>query len=78
MTRRAVTIDLIKKFAIFFAKGGANMSWFDLLYPDPDGKRVGSNGEAFDVFNTKYSLYCPKHRRGLLQHGQRDLHQEVR
>ena len=60
MTRRVVTIDLIKKFAIFFARGGTNMSWFDLLYPDPDGKRVGTNSEAFDVFNTKYSLYCPK------------------
>ncbi|HBC85838.1 MAG TPA: hypothetical protein DCZ94_02675 [Lentisphaeria bacterium] len=60
MTRIAITRDMIRKFAVFFANGGAHMSWFDLLYPDSEGKNVGSNGESFDVFSSKYSLYRPK------------------
>ncbi len=60
MTRIAITRDMIRKFAVFFANGGAHMSWFDLLYPDPEGKNVGSNGESFDVFSSKYCLYRPK------------------
>lgn len=60
MTRIAITRDLIKKFAIFFAEGGVSMNWFDLLYPDPDGTRPGTNSESFDVFYSKYSMYCPK------------------
>ncbi len=57
MTRRAITIDLIRKFAVFFAEGGANMSWFDLLYPNSE---EGSNSDSFNVFNSKYCLYSPR------------------
>ena len=60
MTRHAITIDLVKKFALFFASGGVNMSWFDLLYPDPEGKRPGSNSESFDVFDSRFCFYAPK------------------
>jgi hypothetical protein len=60
LPRLVVTVDMIKKFAIFFAHGGVNISWFDLLYPDPEGKRPGTNSEAFDVFDSRYCLYSPK------------------
>lgn len=60
MARIDVAKDMIRKFACFFAEGGANLAWFDLLYPDTSGKIQGSNGESFNVFNTKYCLYSPK------------------
>ncbi|HCE46320.1 MAG TPA: hypothetical protein DET40_22470 [Lentisphaeria bacterium] len=59
-TRLAITRDMIKKFAIFFACGGQNMSWFDILYPDGEGKNDGTTGESMNVFKCKYSLYCPR------------------
>ena len=34
MTRHAVAVEMVKKFTVFFAAGGSNASWFDLLYPD--------------------------------------------
>lgn len=60
MSRLDVVRDMIKKFACFFAEDGANLAWFDLLYPDKTGKIAGSNGESFNVFNAKYCLYSPK------------------
>jgi hypothetical protein len=60
MTRQAVAVELIKKFTVFFAAGGANASWFDLLYPDPAGTGGDSNGSAFNVFDCRYSRYAPK------------------
>ncbi len=60
VSRRAVAIDMVKKFATFFGSGGASMSWFDLLYPDPDAKIAGSNGESFNVFDARYLAYNPK------------------
>ena len=60
LTRQTITIDLIKKFAYFFAEGGGNLSWFDLLYPDPAGTALGSNAESFNVFDCRYNLYAPK------------------
>jgi hypothetical protein len=60
MSRSAVAIQLIKIFTNFFACGGANASWFGIMWPDPDGSNVGTNGDSFDVFNSKYCLYSPK------------------
>jgi len=60
VSRHAVAIDMIKKFTLFFANGGTNMSWFDLFYPDPDAKIAGSNAESFDVFDSRYVKYNPK------------------
>ncbi|MCE0484729.1 MAG: hypothetical protein LV479_10890 [Methylacidiphilales bacterium] len=60
MARHPVAVDMVKKFAIFFAYGGSNMSWFDLFYPDPDAKIAGSNGESFNVFDSRYEKYNPK------------------
>jgi len=60
MARHVVAIDMMKKFAIFFANGGTNLSWFDLFYPDSGSTRVGSSTEAFDVFEGRYSRYSPK------------------
>ncbi len=60
MSHISITRDMIKKFAVFFAEGGQLMSWFDIYYPDPTGKNVGSNSEAFDVFSSKYCFYSPK------------------
>lgn len=60
MSRAAVAIQLIKIFTNFFACGGVNASWFGIMWPDPDGSNVGTNGDSFDVFNSKYCLYSPK------------------
>ncbi len=60
IARHTVAIDMVKKFAIFFANGGANLSWFDLFYPDPEGKIADSNGASFDVFDSRYEKYNPK------------------
>ena len=60
VARYTVSIDMVKKFALFFANGGANMSWFDLFYPDKDGTIADSNGASFDVFDSRYVKYNPK------------------
>ena len=60
MVRQAVAAVLVKKLTLFFASGGANVSWFDLLYPDGDAKLAGSSSEAHNIFDARYSRYCPK------------------
>ena len=60
MARNVVAAELIKKFAVFFASGGANASWFDFLYPDNEGTGGDSAGAAHDVFDSRFSLYAPK------------------
>jgi hypothetical protein len=60
VSRRDVAVDMIKKFALFFANGGVNLSWFDLLYPDPDGSAADSAGAAHNVFDSRYGRYAPK------------------
>jgi hypothetical protein len=60
MTRQAVAGEMIRKFAVFFAGGGAKLSWFDLLYPDPDGTHGDTAESAENVFDSRYSRYCPK------------------
>ena len=60
VSRHTVSIDMVKKFASFFANGATCISWFDLFYPDPDAKNAGSNGESFDVFDSRYVKYNPK------------------
>lgn len=60
MSRAAVATEMVKIFTNFFVEGGQNVSWFGIMYPDPNATIVGSNGDSFDVFNSKYSLYCPK------------------
>jgi len=59
-TRRAVAIEMIKKCTVFFAEGGATVSWFTIQYPDPKGKARGEFGDAHCVFDCKYSLYNPR------------------
>jgi len=60
MTRQVVAVELIKKFSTFFAAGGTNMSWFCLLYPDPEGKDHGSSGDSHNVFDCRYNRYAPR------------------
>lgn len=60
MSRGAVAIQLVKIFTNFFACGGENASWFGIMWPDPDARLVGTNGDSFDIFNSKYCLYSPK------------------
>lgn len=60
MTRQAVAALLYKKFANFFAAGGANVSWFGLFYPDPDAKMHDSFASAHNVFDSRYNKYAPK------------------
>ena len=60
LTRHAVAVELIKKLTVFFAAGGQNASWFGIMYPDPDAKSQGSSGEAHNVFDCRYSRYCPR------------------
>ncbi|GEM_PF-520306 len=58
--RRDVASSLVKKFSIFFASGGENISWFGLLYPDPSGKSSGSSGDSHNVFDCRYRTYSPR------------------
>ncbi len=60
MTRQYISGDMIRKFAAFFAAGGANIGWFDFLYPDDDGKGLGSGGDSFNVFDSRYSKYAAR------------------
>jgi hypothetical protein len=60
VSRRDVAADMIRKFALFFTGGGVNLSWFDLLYPDPDGTAADSSGAAHNVFDSRYDHYAPK------------------
>ncbi|HLQ46749.1 MAG TPA: hypothetical protein VK137_18540, partial [Planctomycetaceae bacterium] len=59
-TRHAVAAEVTKKFATFFAAGGVNVSWFGLLYPDPDGKLHGSSSNSHNVFDCRFNRYCPR------------------
>ncbi|MDD5262961.1 MAG: sugar-binding protein [Methylacidiphilales bacterium] len=60
VSRNIVAIDMIRKFALFFAGGGVNISWFDLFYPDGDAKLIGSSGESFNVIDSRYLQYAPR------------------
>lgn len=59
-TRHAVAVELVKKFTVFFAEGGATVSWFTIQYPDPQGKARGTFGDAHCVFDCKFNLYNPR------------------
>ena len=59
-TRRAVSIEMIKKLTVFFAEGGATVSWFTIQYPDRKGKARGNFGDAHCVFDCKWCLYNPR------------------
>jgi len=59
-TRHAAALEMIKKFTVFFAEGGATVSWFTIQYPDPQGKARGQFGDAHCVFDCKYNLYNPR------------------
>lgn len=60
MARIAVASEVYRKFANFFAGGGANVSWFGLLYPDKEGTEHESSGSAHNVFDSRYNRYAPK------------------
>jgi hypothetical protein len=60
LTRQHIAADMMKKFAAFFAAGGANMNWFDLLYPDGDGKGLGTSGDSFNMFDSRYNTYAAR------------------
>jgi hypothetical protein len=59
-TRHAAALEMIKKFTVFFAEGGATVSWFTIQYPDPQGKARGQFGDSHCVFDCKYNLYNPR------------------
>lgn len=59
-TRLAVATEMIKKFTVFFAEGGATASWFTIQYPDPKGRARGQFGDSHCVFDCKYNLYNPR------------------
>lgn len=59
-TRHVVAVELVKKFATFFAAGGESVSWFGLLYPDAEGKSYGSSGDSHNVFDCRYNRYAPR------------------
>ncbi len=40
LTRSRIARTMVRKFALFFANGGTNISWFDLLYPNGGGKHM--------------------------------------
>ncbi|TWT77843.1 hypothetical protein Pla123a_16390 [Posidoniimonas polymericola] len=57
IARSVVASELIKKCTVFFAEGGATVSWFTILYPDPKGQARGRFGDAHCVFDCKHSNY---------------------
>ncbi len=59
-TRYAVAQEVVKKFTAFFAEGGANVSWFTIMYPDGDGKGRGTGGNAHNIFDAQYNRYNPR------------------
>ena len=59
-TRHAIAQEVIKKFTVFLAEGGANVSWFALLYPDDDGKARGNGYNSYNLFDVQYSRYNPR------------------
>jgi hypothetical protein len=59
-TRHAVAQEVVKKITAFFAEGGANVSWFTIMYPDPNGKARGTSGDAHNTFDCQYSQYNPR------------------
>ncbi|MBI1375247.1 MAG: hypothetical protein GC159_21220 [Phycisphaera sp.] len=59
-TRRAVSIEMVKKLTVFFAEGGSTVSWFTIQYPDGEGKARGTFGNAHCVFDCQYSRYNPR------------------
>ena len=58
--RLKVASELYKKVTAFFAEGGANVSWFTIMYPDTEGKSRGDSGTAHNTFDCKYNQYNPK------------------
>lgn len=60
LERRVVAGELIKKFSVFFAAGGANASWFGLIYPDRDLKLTGGSEDCHNVFDCRYARYAPR------------------
>lgn len=60
MTRQYIAGDMVRKTVSFFAGGGGAMAWFGFLYPDPDAKNVGSTGDAFNMFDSRYRVYGPR------------------
>jgi hypothetical protein len=59
-TRYAVAQEVVKKITAFFAEGGENVSWFTIMYPDPNGKARGTSGDAHNTFDCQYSQYNPR------------------
>jgi hypothetical protein len=60
LPRHVVAQEVTRKFVTFFAAGGANVSWFTLLYPDPEGKDHGSSGDSHNVFDCRFNHYAPR------------------
>lgn len=60
LARHAVAVDLIRKVTTFFAAGGANVSWFGIMYPDPQAKIFDDSSSAHNVFDCRYNKYAPK------------------
>ncbi len=60
LPRLAISNILVKSLTTFFACGGLHVSWFDMMYPDPEGKSVGTNGDSMNVFNCRYASYSPR------------------
>ncbi|MBI1246581.1 hypothetical protein GC197_01910 [bacterium] len=58
--RLTVATELIKKCTVFFAEGGATVSWFTIMYPDKDGNARGQFGDAHCVFDCKFNNYNPR------------------
>ncbi len=60
LTRRAVANSLIRKFSIFFAEGGANVSWFTIYYPDRNAKLHGGSEDSHNTFDGRYAIASPR------------------
>lgn len=60
MTRQYIASDMARKIVAFFAGGGSAIAWFGFNYPDPDAKIFGTGGDAFNMVDSRYTLYGPR------------------
>lgn len=60
VSRPVIANNMVKVLAEFFRNGNTHACWFGVCFKDPQGKRRGTFGEAFDIFDSHYSLYNPK------------------
>jgi len=60
MTRLAISSDMVRKIAVFFAEGGGSFSWFGTAYPDTTGKLHLNSEDSMNVFDGTWRKFSPR------------------